>query len=107
MDGSDKKLIDQVSQAVGLPGEDHGLAVLRETLAADPVAYGGHRILKGVFTVIDHRREEFQARTFALGGKLYNDSPKVFTYRIGDYCKAWVAELKGSRAAHGRRVAVP
>ena len=56
--GSQKKLIDQTHKLSRLLGEDHDLAVLRETLAADPVAFGGHRILKSVFAVIDHQREE-------------------------------------------------
>jgi CHAD domain-containing protein len=80
--GSEKELVDQTHKLATLLGEDHDLAVLRETLAADPLAYGGHRILKGVFAVIDRRREELEQQAFALGGEIYKDSPKVFTGRI-------------------------
>jgi CHAD domain-containing protein len=83
--GSEKKLIDRTHKLSGVLGENHDLAVLRETLAADPVAYGGHRILKGVFAVIDHRREDLARQAFGLGRKLYKDSPRVFTNRIGAY----------------------
>jgi len=86
--GRERKLIDQTRKLSGVLGEDHDLAVLRETLAADPVAYGGHLILKGVFAVIDHRREDLERQAFALGRKLYKDSPRVFTNRIVSYCKA-------------------
>jgi CHAD domain-containing protein len=80
--GSEKELVDQTHKLSTLLGEDHDLAVLRETLAADPLAYGGHRILKGVFAVIDRRREELERQAFDLGQELYKDSPKVFTSRI-------------------------
>jgi CHAD domain-containing protein len=80
---SEKKLIDRSHKLSKVLGENHDLAVLRETLAADPVAYCGHRILKGVFVVIDHRRDELERQAFALGRKLYKDSPKVFANRIG------------------------
>jgi len=79
--GSEKELGDQTQKLSQLLGDDHDLAALRETLAADPLAYG-HRILKGVFAVIDRRREELKRQAFALGRKLYKDSPKVFTSRI-------------------------
>jgi CHAD domain-containing protein len=90
--GGGKKLIDRTHKLSRVLGEDHDLAVLRETLAADPAAYGGHRVLKRVFVVIDHRRQELERRAFSLGRKLYKESPKVFTNRIGDYCKAWAGE---------------
>ena len=80
--GSEKELVDQTHRLSRLLGEDHDLAVLRETLAADPLAYGGHRILKSVFVVIDRRREELEQQAFALGREVYKDSPKVFTSRI-------------------------
>jgi CHAD domain-containing protein len=79
---SDKELVDQTHKLSTLLGEDHDLAVLRETLAADPLVYGGHRILKGVFAVIDRRRGELEQQAFDLGREIYKDSPKVFTSRI-------------------------
>jgi CHAD domain-containing protein len=84
--GSEKEMVDQTHKLSTLLGEDHDLAVLRETLAADPLAYGGHRILKGVFAVIDRRREELEQQAFALGREIYKDTPKVFTNRI----EAWM-----------------
>ena len=78
----EKELVDQTHKLATLLGEDHDLAVLRETLAADPLAYGGDRILKGVFAVIDRQREELEGQAFALGRELYQDSPKAFTSRI-------------------------
>jgi CHAD domain-containing protein len=79
---SEKELVDRTHQLSTLLGEDHDLAVLRQTLAADPLAYGGHRVLKGVFAVLDRRREEREREAFELGREIYNDSPKLFTSRI-------------------------
>jgi CHAD domain-containing protein len=79
---SEKELADRTHKLSTLLGEDHDLAVLRQTLAADPLGFGGHRVLKAVFTVIDRRRGELQREAFALGRELYKDPPKVFTSRI-------------------------
>jgi len=79
---SEKELVDRAHNLATLLGEDHDLAVLRETLAADPLAYGGHRVLQGVFTVIDRRRKQLEEQAFTLGRAIYKDAPKVFTSRI-------------------------
>jgi len=80
--GGEKELVDQTHKLSTLLGEDHDLAVLRQTLAADPLPYGGHRTLKAVFAVIDRRRQELERQAFALGREVYKDSPKVFSTRI-------------------------
>jgi CHAD domain-containing protein len=84
---AEKELVDQTHKLSRLLGEDHDLAVLRETLAADPLAYGGHPILKRVFVFIDRRRQELEQQAFTLGGEIYRDSPKAFTNRIGSSMK--------------------
>lgn len=80
--GGEKELVDRTHHLATLLGEDHDLAVLRETLAADPLAYGGHRILKAVFAVIDGHRGELEPQAFALGQEIYQDQPRTFTNRI-------------------------
>ena len=89
--GSEKELGEQTHRLSRLLGNDHGLAVLRETLAADPLAYGGHGILKRVFAVIDRRKAEFERQAFVLGRKIYKYPPKVFTSRIEAYRTASLA----------------
>jgi len=79
---NEKDLVNRTHQLATLLGEDHDLAVLRETLAADPLPYGGHRILKGVFAVIDQRRAELERQAFALGREIYQEAPTTFTSRI-------------------------
>lgn len=78
----EKELIDQTHKLGTLLGEDHDLAVLRATLAADPLAFGGHRVLKDLFVIIDRRRRELQQEAFTLGQRIYRDAPKVFVNRI-------------------------
>jgi len=80
--GPEKELVNATHQLSTLLGQDHDLAVLHQTLAADPTAYGGHRVLKGVLFLIDRRRHDLEKQAFALGRVVYQDSPCVFTRRI-------------------------
>jgi CHAD domain-containing protein len=80
-----QKLVDQIHALSTLLGDDHDLAVLRETLATDPLSYGGQRVLKDVFAVIDARRAQLERQAFVLGRKLYKDSPESFASRIEGY----------------------
>jgi CHAD domain-containing protein len=84
--GGEKELVGRIHQLSTLLGEDHDLAVLRQTLGADPFVYGGHRVLKGVLAAIDLWRKELEGQAFALGREIYKDLPKVFTGRI----EAWM-----------------
>ena len=71
-----------------LLGEDHDLAVLRETLLADGAVPAD---LDSVVTLIDHRREQLQAEALQVGARLYVEKPKAFRRRIRAYWKAWRA----------------
>jgi len=79
---NEKALVDQAHQLSTLLGEDHDLAVFRETLAADPLIYGGHRVLKSVFAAVDRRRQELERKALALGREIYKDAPRVFVSRM-------------------------
>lgn len=81
--GSDQGLVEKTHHLSTLLGEDHDLAVLRGTLAVDPLTYGGHRVLKGFFVLIDRRRRDLERQAFALGREVYKDSPQIFARRIG------------------------
>jgi|CZKU01.1.fsa_nt_gi CHAD domain-containing protein len=99
--GCEKELGDQVHKLSQLLGEDHDLAVLRQTLSARPLTYGGHRALKGVFGAVDRQRKELERQAFALGQQFYKDSPRVFTSRVEAYWRAWTAKVEGTRAGAG------
>jgi len=78
----EKGLADRAHKLSSSLGADHDLNVLRRTLAADPLPFGGHRVLKEVFALIDRRREELEAEAATLGGPLYDASPDAWTRRI-------------------------
>lgn len=101
---SEKALGDQFHTLSQILGEDHDLAVLRQTLAADPLSYGGHRTLKLLFALVDRQRGELERQAFALGRQLYGGPPKLFTSRIEAYWKAWTGESEG---ANSRSVEAP
>jgi len=79
---TERELVRHTHQLATLLGEDHDLGVLRETLAADPLIYGGHPILKKAFAVIDRSRGELERQAFAMGQEIYSDMPRTFTSRI-------------------------
>jgi len=81
--GDEKELGDQVHNLTRLLGENHDLAVLRQMLGADPLAYGGHGVLENLFSLIKRRRENLEQQAFVLGRSIYADTPTVFTKRMG------------------------
>jgi CHAD domain-containing protein len=91
---------DELSQ---LLGDDHDLAVLRESLER---AAGLAVDLDAVLELIDHRREQLQAQAIRLGERLYAEPPKVFVRRMHRY---WKASRTGAHAGRGpgRRVGSP
>jgi CHAD domain-containing protein len=95
----EKNLGKRIHELSQLLGDDHDLAVLRQTLAVDPLAYGGHRILRDLFGIIDLKREEYQQQAFALGRPLYRDPPEIFTARIETDWKTLIAETGSSTAS--------
>jgi CHAD domain-containing protein len=81
--GGSAKEADKLSK---LLGDDHDLAVLRESLER-----GAGRLavdLDAVFELIDHRREQLQARAFAIGARLDAEPPKRFVRRMHRYWKS-------------------
>jgi CHAD domain-containing protein len=87
--GDEKEPCDQVHNLTRLLGEDHDLAVLRQMLGADPLAYGGHGVLENLFCLIKRRRENLEQQAFVLGRSIYSDTPTVFTKRMGRSWRPW------------------
>jgi CHAD domain-containing protein len=83
------ELGNQFHELTQLLGDEHDLAVLRETVTAGPSAFGGDSALEALLALIDRRREELRQEAFPLGRRLYADRPKVFTARMKSYWKAW------------------
>jgi CHAD domain-containing protein len=77
---------DEADKLSDLLGDDHDLAVLRETLrtGAGELAVD----VDAVIALIDHRREQLQAQALRIGERLYAESPKAFARRMHRYWKA-------------------
>jgi CHAD domain-containing protein len=72
-----------------LLGDDHDLAVFRETVAslnASPLSDAGRRSL---FTLVAQRQEQLRNAAHDLGARVYAESPKRFTQRWRAYWRAW------------------
>ncbi|MFL5863426.1 MAG: CHAD domain-containing protein [Solirubrobacteraceae bacterium] len=63
-----------------LLGDDHDLAVLRQTLVS--VSGGVAADIDAVLGLVDHRRSRLQAEAFAFGGRVYAERPKAFVRRM-------------------------
>jgi CHAD domain-containing protein len=88
---------DELSE---LLGQDHDLAVLRETLARGA---GGLAVdLDPVIELIEHRRAQLEAQALLIGERLYAERPKAFARRLHAYWKAW----RGAARATPRPVAL-
>lgn len=72
-----------------LLGDDHDLAVLRQTLLDAPQSFGDESDLQALLGLIDRRRAELQARARPLGERLYAESPKQLAARLGAYWETW------------------
>jgi len=76
-----------------LLGDDHDLAVLRETLTAPTLAAPVD--VDAVIELVDHRRAELQAEAIQVGKRIYAEKTKAFRRRVR---RSWRA---GRRAATG------
>ncbi len=75
-----------------LLGDDHDLAVLRQTLveAGEHVASD----LDALLGLLDHRRQQLQAEAMFVGERVYAESPKAFVRRMHRYWKAGRAKAR-------------
>lgn len=88
---------DEAHELADLLGDDHDLAVLRETLATG--ADGLPVDVDAVIGLVDHRREQLQAQALLVGARLYAEPPKIFGRRLHSYWRLW-------RGAPGRSPAL-
>jgi len=81
-----RKAADELSD---LLGDEHDLAVLRETLLNDPERFGSEEDVQALIGLIDQRRQEFQDRAKPLGRRLFSESPKQLSGRFEGYWDVW------------------
>jgi CHAD domain-containing protein len=70
-----------------LLGDEHDLAVLRESLMTRGAAVATD--LDSVVRLIDHRRAQLQAEATRVGARVYAEKPKAFRRRIRAYWTVW------------------
>jgi len=89
-----KKLCSEADDLSDLLGDEHDLAVLRDTLLDDPAAFGDKTELEPLLGVIGRRRLELQQQAQLLGARVFAEAPDALTERLGAYWSAWQLERK-------------
>lgn len=72
-----------------LLGDDHDLAVLRQTLEQTPENFGGREKVAELTELIESRRWQLEAEARPLGELLYAEKPKRHVARLRCYWKTW------------------
>lgn len=70
-------------------GDDHDLALLRETVQRRRAAFADPAHKRHLLEQIDQRRGELQFAAISLGERIYADKPKRFTKRLENRWEAW------------------
>lgn len=73
-------------------GDDHDLAVLRETITKEPDDYGSKRDIQAFVALLDRRREQLQIWAKPLGQRLFCETSKEHSQRLRSYWNAWQLE---------------
>lgn len=82
-------LAAQASRLADLLGEEHDMAVLAQTLVAEPEAFGGVGKVDTVVGLIESRCEEIRVEARLPGQRLYAETPKRFIKRFEAYWRVW------------------
>jgi CHAD domain-containing protein len=82
-------------------GEDHDLAVLRQTVGDAPADFGSTDEVNELLAMIDGRRRELQHCAMQLGERVYGETPGAFVQRMGWYWEAWRNDGAGAPSAAG------
>jgi CHAD domain-containing protein len=88
---------DEASLLADLLGDDHDLAVLRETLLQSPDEFGDEQLIRTTLGLITQRQAELRAEAKPLGARLLAEKPKRFVRRIRRYWQAWHEKVKKSK----------
>ena len=86
------KYAKTVKQLADNLGDDHDLAVLRQTLLAEPSAFGRQETLQAFLGLVDRRQRELRSRAGPLGRRIYCEKPKRLSKRWQSYWEAWQTE---------------
>lgn len=93
---------EEAKRLADLLGEDHDLAVLDQTLRAEPGAFGRPAGQEALLGLIAGRSRELRAEAEPLGRRLYAEKPARFAARLGRYWKLSRAEGAAPSQAAGK-----
>jgi len=94
---------DAMSELSDLLGDDHDLAVLRQTIVECGGPVAAHDGLDSFIELLDSRRMELQRDAFALGRLTYAEKPKQIRRRFKRYWVAWKTPRRNEPTAVGSR----
>lgn len=83
-----QELADQVHKLADHLGDDHDLAVLRTRVTSHADAFEG-KDYEALIAVLDRRRKRLQDKAFKLGARIFQEKPRRFVGRIGQYWRLW------------------
>jgi len=99
---------DEADQLADYLGDDHDLAILRDTLAENPADFGGEETVQSMIGLANQRQVELRLKARWLGARLYTEKPKNFANRIAAYWGAWRSEKRtDARSAHQPELVSP
>jgi hypothetical protein len=87
------ELADEAHKLADHLGDDHDLAVLRSKVKAHVDAFAG-KDHDALIAVLDRRRKQLQDKAFKLGARIFEEKPRRFVKRIGQYWQLWRVEYR-------------
>jgi CHAD domain-containing protein len=81
-------LMDQAHRLTDYLGEDHDLTVLREMALAHRSELSDGA-LEALLALIDRRQGQLRKKAMLLGARLFEEKPKHFVARFGQYWRQW------------------
>ncbi|WP_440997914.1 CHAD domain-containing protein [Arhodomonas sp. SL1] len=95
--GARRRLLKQLSDALG---DDHDLAMLQALMDVEPGVFGPASTRRAVARAVARRRATLQADAFAVGRRLYAETPRALVIR-------WRAYWRLTRAGNGPATSKP
>jgi len=95
-----KMLRDEADHLSDMLGDEHDLAVLRETIENDHEEVVGEEELHALFSLMDARRIELRKQALRTGEWIYTEKPKAFVRRLEAYWDVW----RGKKSRYFRDV---
>lgn len=91
--GPIKARCDEADELSDVLGDDHNLAILRDTLLQGTIDVGGEETGQALLGLITQRQIELRAKGRQLGARLYAEPPKPFVKRLRSYWQAWQSDV--------------